>query len=91
MHVKAEELNFALWYLKQRGLVVSDDKSNLEISVAGMDFLEQNRPPVEGVMRLVRESALAQPRRRAADVDELKLGVLSRAVEQSAVSEEITR
>src|ERR1051325_8177396 len=33
-----EGLSFALWYLKQRNLVASDDKSNLLITVEGMDY-----------------------------------------------------
>jgi hypothetical protein len=91
LHVTAEVLNFAVWYLKQRGLIASDDKSNLEISVAGMDFLEQNRPAAEAVTGMVKESALTYPRRRAGDADELKLGALNRALDRNAVPEEISR
>ena len=57
-----EELNFALWYLKQRGFAVSDDKSNIQISVEGMDFLEQNRPSPESVMTMIRQSAVKAPK-----------------------------
>ncbi len=61
--VTTEELNFALWYLKQRGLVINDDKSSLEISVDGMDYLERNHPSAEAVMPLLKPDALlnAQP------------------------------
>ena len=38
----SEELNFALWYLKQRDLVSQDDKSSLQITTEGMDFLQKN-------------------------------------------------
>jgi hypothetical protein len=55
-----EELNFALWYLKQRGLVVMDDKSSLQITADGMDFLEENRPDVNTVMPLIKPAALAE-------------------------------
>lgn len=58
MAVTNDELNFALWYLKQRGLVESDDKSNLQISVSGMDFLEQLRPEPESVLRFLKPSAV---------------------------------
>src|SRR5580698_8560915 len=44
------ELSSALWYLKQRGLAASDDKSSLQITVDGMDFLESNKPAAEDVM-----------------------------------------
>jgi curved DNA-binding protein CbpA len=53
-----EAMNFALWYLKQRGFVGSDDKSSLLITVAGMDFLEHNRPNPEEVMPFIRPSAI---------------------------------
>jgi curved DNA-binding protein CbpA len=57
-----EELNFALWYLKQRSFVVADDKSNMQISVEGMDFLEGSRPSADTVMPLIRQSALKAPK-----------------------------
>ena len=46
----SEELVFTLWYLKQRNMVRSDDKSSLQITVEGMDFLETNRPSPEAIM-----------------------------------------
>lgn len=49
-----EELLFALWYLKQRGLVGQDDKSSLLITVEGMDFLESNQPVPEVVMPFIK-------------------------------------
>jgi curved DNA-binding protein CbpA len=55
----SEESMFALWYLKQRRLVSSDDKSSLQITVEGMDFLESNRPSPEVVMPLIRPTAIA--------------------------------
>jgi curved DNA-binding protein CbpA len=55
----SDQLVFVLWYLKQRGLVSSDDKSSLQITMEGMDFLEINRPTAEAVMPWIRPSALA--------------------------------
>lgn len=55
----SEALAFTLWYLKQRSLVRSDDKSSLQITVEGMDYLEQNRPSPKDVMSFVKSSALA--------------------------------
>ena len=49
-----EEVNFALWYLKQRNLAVSDDKSNLVITADGMDFLENNPPSKEAVLQFIK-------------------------------------
>ncbi len=57
----SEGLNFALWYLKQRNLVASDDKSNLQITVEGMDYLESNPPTPQMVMPLIKASGLAIP------------------------------
>ncbi len=56
-----EALNFALWYLKQRGYVGQDDKSSLLITCEGMDYLETNRPDPEMVMPLIRSDALIVP------------------------------
>src|SRR5947209_1399615 len=55
-----EELFFVLWYLKQRGWVASDDKSNLLITVQGMDYLEANRPSPALVLPHIKASAIAQ-------------------------------
>jgi curved DNA-binding protein CbpA len=56
----AAELSSALWYLKQRGLAASDDKSSLQITVAGMDFLETKRPAPEDVMPFIKEATIAK-------------------------------
>ena len=55
-----EEMNFALWYLKQRGLAASDDKSNLLITVEGMDFLEATRPSPAAVLPFIKAGGLAE-------------------------------
>ena len=68
----SEGLSFALWYLKQRSLVASDDKSNLLITVEGMDYLETNPPTPEMVMPLIRAGGLAIP--HAGPVGESKTG-----------------
>ena len=62
LNVSAEELAFALWYLKQRSLVLSDDKSALQITVEGMDYLETHQPAPETVMELIRPASLAVPK-----------------------------
>jgi curved DNA-binding protein CbpA len=60
LHVTTEQLNFALWYLKQRLLVNNDDKSSLQITVDGMDYLERNPPTPETVMPLVKAEAITE-------------------------------
>jgi hypothetical protein len=78
-----EELNFALWYLKQRSYVVSDDKSSLQITVEGMDFLEGGHPSPEVVMPFVK--AAAQPGApEAAPTEPLPAAELAVAVPASA-------
>lgn len=56
-----EELIVALWYLKQRNLVVNDDKSSLQITVDGLDFLEQKQPTASAVMPLIKASSIEGP------------------------------
>jgi|ERR1700691_4989563 hypothetical protein len=55
----AVELSLALWYLKQRGLAASDDKSSLQITVNGMDFLVSKKPLAEDVMAIIKPASIA--------------------------------
>jgi len=55
----AVELSSALWYLKQRGLAASDDKSSLAITADGMDFLVSQKPLLEVVMAFIKPAAIA--------------------------------
>lgn len=57
----SEELQLSIWYLKQRGYVVTDDKSNLQISMEGMDYLEAHLPPPETILPYLRSHAPAAP------------------------------
>ena len=59
LEATSDDLNFALWYLKQRGLVMMDDKSSLQITVEGMDFLETGQPEAESVMPLIKADSIA--------------------------------
>ncbi len=80
----AAELSSALWYLKQRGLAASDDKSSLQITVDGMDFLESNKPAPEDVMVFIKASAIAgapaQPKIRPKPEVESMMATLNRAL-----------
>jgi DnaJ domain len=58
----AVELSLALWYLKQRGLAASDDKSSLHITVDGMDFLNSKKPSPEDVMAIIKPASIASVR-----------------------------
>jgi DnaJ domain len=55
-----DEVFFVLWYLKQRGWVASDDKSNILITVQGMDYLEGNQPSAGLVMPYIKSSAVEE-------------------------------
>jgi curved DNA-binding protein CbpA len=79
------ELSSALWYLKQRGLAASDDKSSLGITVDGMDFLESKQPAPEAVMPFIKADAIvaaeAQPERESV----AGLSTLNRALTKVSV------
>ena len=55
-----DEIFFVLWYLKQRGWVASDDKSNILITVQGMDHLEGNQPSAGVVMPYIKLTAVEE-------------------------------
>jgi curved DNA-binding protein CbpA len=76
----AAELSSALWYLKQRGLAASDDKSSLAITVDGMDFLESKQPAPEAVMPFIKEDAIAAAQTQPAREGESVLSTLNRAL-----------
>jgi len=80
----AAELSSALWYLKQRGLAASDDKSSLQITVDGMDFLESKQPSPETVMPFIKEAAIAVAQAPASGA-ESTLGTLNRALAKVSV------
>lgn len=58
IHATPDQLQFAMWYLKQRGQVASDDKSNVAITFAGIDFLESCKPHAEDVMAVLKASCV---------------------------------
>jgi len=95
MQVSADELNFALWYIKQRGFAINDDKSSMAITVEGMDYLEKNQPRPEAVMKFIKPDALANPMPAAkprkpaeARMEEPVMNVLSRALLRHTSPEE---
>jgi hypothetical protein len=61
MNMPGERLQLSIWYLKQRGLVTSDDKSNLQITVEGMDYLEAHLPPADSILALVKATQSVEP------------------------------
>jgi len=71
--------------LKQRGLAASDDKSSLQITVDGMDFLESKQPSPESVMAFIKETAIAAAQAPPARETESGLGTLNRALAKVSV------
>ena len=59
LNADLDELFFVLWYAKQRGWVSSDDKSNLLITVQGMDYLDNNHPSAAVVLPHIKPTAIA--------------------------------
>jgi len=96
LQVTTDELNFALWYIKQRGFAINDDKSSMEITADGMDYLEKNIPTPESVLKFIRNESLvtpaAKPQRPVEKIEtaiaEPVLNVLSRAILRHAPHEE---
>jgi curved DNA-binding protein CbpA len=68
MAVQSEQLQLTIWYLKQRGYVVSDDKSSMQITVDGMDYLEQNLPSADSLLALLKSTAEPAPEAEKAKV-----------------------
>ena len=59
LNAELDELFFVLWYAKQRGWVTSDDKSNLLITVQGMDYLDNNPPSASQVLPHIKPASIA--------------------------------
>ncbi len=55
MGTPLEHLDFAAWYLVQRQLVVRNDQSDLAITAAGVDAVEESRAPRPDVPRQLSE------------------------------------
>lgn len=57
LHGNTEELNLAIWYLKQKNLMMSDDKSSFQITIEGIEYLETNRPSADQIMPFLKPPA----------------------------------
>lgn len=57
LDASTEELSFVIWYMKQRSWITSDDKSALQITADGMDFLDANPPMPDAVMSCIKAAA----------------------------------
>jgi hypothetical protein len=57
LNITPDDLTFTLWYLKQRGLVKSDERSSLYLTVDGMDHLEKNLPSPEAVAPFLKDGS----------------------------------
>lgn len=60
-----EELNMAIWYLKDRGMMIVDDRSKMQITAAGMDYLMANLPAPESVLPFLKIKKEEEPRTEA--------------------------
>jgi hypothetical protein len=89
VNATAEELSSAMWYLKQRGLVASDDKSSVHITVDGMDFLERQKPSADDVMPFIKEAASPAGQAKPAPGNESTLNKLNRALTRTPVEGQV--
>lgn len=76
----AVELSSALWYLKQRGLAGSDDKSSLQITADGMDYLVSHKPSIKEVMGFIKPAAVAVSETASPREGESTVSTLQRAL-----------
>lgn len=88
MEATASEMSSAMWYLKQRGFVASDDKSSLQITVDGMDFLESRKPSAEEVMPFIKDSGSRAVEAKPARETESVLNKLNRALARGAAEKQ---
>ena len=51
-----EQLEFCFWYLKQRRLVLADDRSTMTILTEGIDFIEENLRRSQKVAKEAKEA-----------------------------------
>jgi len=84
-----EQLALTLWYLKSRSLAASDDKSNVQITVEGIDFLEANQPVPEIVLPFINPGSLAKPQETPITVP--KKSAATVASEFESVRDRLTR
>jgi len=53
LNMSGDDMRFAMAYLKQRGLAIADDKSNLLVTVDGMDFVEKATIDIDAILSLL--------------------------------------
>jgi curved DNA-binding protein CbpA len=56
-----EQIQMALWYAKTLGWVSVDDKSKMQISAAGMDFLQANAPDPASIWPFLKNPSGPRP------------------------------
>ncbi len=61
-----EQIQMALWYAKTLGWVSVDDKSKMQISAAGMDFLQANAPDPATIWPFLKNPSGPRPEPQAA-------------------------
>lgn len=61
-----EQIQMALWYAKTLGWVSVDDKSKMQISAAGMDFLQANAPDPASIWPFLKNPSGPRPEPQAA-------------------------
>ena len=57
-----EHLMFTIWYLKEKNLISQDDRSNLQITSEGVDFVETNLPANRTLYKMLKAAELGATR-----------------------------
>jgi curved DNA-binding protein CbpA len=66
MSFPREHLMFALWYLKEKGLIQQDEQSNYAITAEGVDYVEANLPNNKLLYKLLKAAECGGSRSAAA-------------------------
>jgi len=53
MSIPREHLLFTIWYLKAKRFIQQDDRSSLQITADGIDFLEANLPQHKSMFKMI--------------------------------------
>jgi curved DNA-binding protein CbpA len=54
VQMSEEQVQLCLWYLKTLGLISVDDKSKMQITASGIDYVERNPPQPERILPILK-------------------------------------
>lgn len=84
------QIQLSLWYVKTLGFVMVDDKSKLQITASGMDYLQANIPDPSTIWPFLKNPSGPKPEQKALAQQEVEtsgIAVLSSALKSFTPSE----